>query len=407
MAIFFKPVLRRKLLWCGWKRLANLIVPDLTNDVRATSKKMEEVDLKMQMVDMERLLVAKLQLPRLEDVTPEMVESDITLNDEDVLGIGGYGIVYRGTHHGKPVAVKAIVSGGIKGSDAFTAKMPPAVEKMMRREAMIVCSLNHPNILRIFGIVPARGWIIMELCHGGSLSEVLRDPEVSWLDALEMARIATETATGVAYLHTSGVAILHGDMKAGNVLLTKDRAVRICDFGMSEVKDRSKTMSASTYPNAAAHTVAWSAPELFNDHLKSFATDVYALGITLWEIYERRVPFVNMPVEVVSTQVLKGVRPKSMSQKTATAVREVITACWSMEPKKRPLAIEVAVKLTNMSEKLKASASEVARGRRGGAETVAQPTVKAASVVAAKKADKEAPTRHEMYLNDAFQPFDA
>jgi len=78
-----------------------------------------------------------------------------------------------------------------------------------------------------------------------------------------------------------------------------------------------------------------------------------------------------------------------------------------MEPKKRPLAIEVAVKLTNMSEKLKASASEVARGRRGGAETVAQPTVKAASVVAAKKADKEAPTRHEMYLNDAFQPFDA
>jgi len=155
-----------------------------------------------------------------------------------------------------------------------------------------------------------RGWIVMELCEGGSLSDALRDPDVAWLDACEMSRIAAEVATGVAYLHMRDVAIVHGDLKAGNVLLTRDRAVRICDFGMSEAKDRSRTMTAaaagptaSSASGGAAVTVAWSAPELFKDQPKSYATDVYALGITLWEIYERRVPFGNMPEAAVVSQV--------------------------------------------------------------------------------------------------------
>ena len=97
-----------------------------------------------------------------------------------------------------------------------------------------------------------------------------------------MARIAAETATGIAYLHLPDVSIVHGDMKAGNVLLTKDRSVRIYDFGMSEAKNRSRTMTAANVGRSGpALTVAWSAPELFEDAPKSNATDVYALGVTL------------------------------------------------------------------------------------------------------------------------------
>jgi serine/threonine protein kinase len=344
MAFFCKPFLRRKLVQYGFKRLANILVPDLTTDVRLMTVKL----------DLLESFLARQKLPRLQDFTPELSESDVIIDhDADVLGSGGYGTVFKGTLHGHAVAVKAIF-GGSKDSDAVASKIPAAVVKMMRREATIMCSLNHPNILRVFGIVPERGWIVMELCEGGSLSDVLHDPDEIWLDTLETARVAAETATGIAYLHMRDVAIVHGDMKAGNVLLTKNRAVRICDFGMSEAKDRSKTMSvamagsSSSGSGSVTLTVAWSAPELFKDQPKSFATDVYALGFTLWEIYERRVPFGNMPEAAVVNQVLSGQRP-NFTSRTPSSVRELAVACWSSEPKKRPTAAKVAYVLTNIS----------------------------------------------------------
>ena len=149
MAIFFKPYLRKKLLQRGWKQTADCLVPDIKGDVRQMEVKMEEL---------ERFL-AKQKLPRLKDVTPELTASEVHISDDNVLGTGGYGAVYKGEHGGNAVAVKAMF-----GSGDSKMKIPQSASNMMRREAMIMCSLNHPNILRIVGIVPARGWIVMELC---------------------------------------------------------------------------------------------------------------------------------------------------------------------------------------------------------------------------------------------------
>ena len=80
----------------------------------------------------------------------------------------------------------------------------------------------------------------MELCAGGPLDKYLHDPD-NVLDAVEKVRLAAETATGMAYLHMREVDIIHGDTKAGNVLLASDKSVRICDFGMAEANNRSKT----------------------------------------------------------------------------------------------------------------------------------------------------------------------
>jgi surface protein len=357
MACCCKPFLRRKLLQYGFERFADYIVPDLTDDLRLMSVKVELL----------QSFLAKQKLPRLQDITPEIPESDVSLIDVDVLGSGGYGTVFKGTHRGDPVAVKSMF-GGSKGSAATAVHLPGAVVKMMRREATIICSLNHPNIVRVLGIVPERGWIVMELCEGGSLFDVLRDPDETWLDASEMGRVAAETATGIAYLHMSDVAIVHGDLKAGNVLLTKTRAVRICDFGMSEAKDRSKTMSmaavGSSNSGGVVMTVAWSAPELFDAQPKSYATDVYALGLTLWEIYERQAPFASMPEAAVVNQVLSGRRPDFTPQ-TPTPVRELIVACWSQNPKKRPAAAKLAFILEDLSTSTKRSASASVAAARG------------------------------------------
>lgn len=89
-------------------------------------------------------------------------------------------------------------------------------------------------------------------------------------------RLAAETATGVAYLHSDEIKIVHGDLKAANVLLTAEHSgVRICDFGMAEAKDRSKSMTSVGMGSSASAgiTVAWTAPEVLQNEDKSFASD--------------------------------------------------------------------------------------------------------------------------------------
>jgi len=107
-------------------------------------------------------------------------------------------------------------------------------------------------------------------------------------------------------------------------------------------------MIVSNTGSGMALTVAWSAPELFEDEPKSFATDVYALGVTLWEVYERRVPFGNMPEAAVVNQVLSGKRPKFSASETLSNVKRIIEAYWSADPRKRPTADKIAYILTDL-----------------------------------------------------------
>ena len=350
LTCFFGPYLRKKLIARGYRRLADCLVPDPSGDFLKLEGKLKNLEAFM----------AKQKLPRLVDITPEIPADDVALDAEDVLGSGGYGAVFKASLKGQAVAVKAMfaTAGGAVNSASVSEKVPASVVKSVRREAMIMCSLNHPNILRVFGVVPERAWIVMELCEGGSLDVLLRDVD-EVLDRATTARIAAETATGIAYLHLPDVSIVHGDMKAGNVLLTKDRSVKICDFGMSEAKNRSRTMTAANVGRSgAALTVAWSAPELFEDSPKSNATDVYALGVTLWEIYERRVPFGNMPEAAVVSQVMQGKRPGFLEPEdgngvhepgTPRPVRRIIEACWSAKAKERPPANKVAYILSELA----------------------------------------------------------
>jgi len=331
MAMCFKPLLRRKLLQYGCRRLADLVVPDVKSDVKLLSVKMNDLEA----------FIAKQKLPRLLDITPNIVASDIKLDKQNVLGAGGYGAVFQASYYGAPVAVKALL-----GQDENVV-VPRSVAKMMRREATIMCSLNHPNILRVRGVVPERGWIVMDLCEGGALDDWLQDPE-EIIDDATKSRICSEIATGIAYLHMRDVSVVHGDLKTGNVLLTRGKSVRICDFGMSEAKNRSKTMTTANTIGKMALTVAWSAPELFEDGPKSFSTDVYALGVTLWEVYERRVPFGNMPEAAVVSQILAGKRPKFSGSDVPVNVKRIIEACWSASANERPMADKIGFILTDL-----------------------------------------------------------
>jgi serine/threonine protein kinase len=334
MACCFKPALRRLLLKCGFKRLADLVVPDMEGNVSQLLVQVQEL----------QLFMVKQKLPRLVDTTPELRPEEVHLDTRVPLGRGGYGVVLRGTLvAGKKseVAVKALfASDGLAGLGPGAAVVPPDVQKQMRREATIMCSLNHPNVLRILGVVPERGWIVMELCACGSLKSLLMDPEEP-LDLGTQLRFATETATGVAYLHMSDVAIVHGDLKADNVLLTRERSCRLSDFGMSDAKDRSKNLTRAGVAGQSGVTVPWTAPEVLAGEDKTYASDVYALGLTLWEIFERGTPYGRVPEGVIIHQVLSGTRPP-MTAKTPAGVAGLVAASWAPEVARRPSAAEVA-----------------------------------------------------------------
>ena len=146
------------------------------------------------------------------------------------------------------------------------------------------------------------------------------------------------------------VSIVHGDLKAANALLADDGGIRLCDFGMSQAKNRSKTLTVASHSKNKGHalTVAWSAPELFNDEPKSFASDVYALGVTLWEIFERRTPFGNMPEAAVVSQVLAGKRPTF--RQTPDHIKTLLRLSWTDEPTSRVGAAHVACALSHALE---------------------------------------------------------
>jgi hypothetical protein len=163
LACFFKPLLRKLLLKYKFTKLADCIVPDVEGDVSNIREDMNVVKVFMAR--------QRSRLPPLKDQTPEMSVGDVAIDDASVapLGRGGFGVVYRGKlHQTTVVAIKTIF-----GQGPFHAVVPADIRKMMLREAKIMCNLNHPNVLQIFGVVPEKGWIVMELCNGGALSELL------------------------------------------------------------------------------------------------------------------------------------------------------------------------------------------------------------------------------------------
>ena len=332
---FAKPSLRRLLLRCNCEKLADLVVPaDPNRAVKDLHAKISEIEKFM----------AKQKLPRLRDITPEIQKSEVQLLESEVLGTGGYGTVFKAVFKEKDVAVKAMFAERNDGP----IHIPQNIVANMRKEALILSSLNHPNILRVFGIVPDSAWIVMEYCPRGSLQDVLLS-NVD-LGRVEQLRVVSEIATGVAYLHLPDVSIVHGDLKSANVLLARDGSIRLCDFGMSQAKNRSKTMTIASSDTKKGHalTIPWTAPELFRDEPKTFASDSYALGVTIWEVFERRIPFGNMPEAAIVNQVLNGERPSIRN--TPADVQTVINMAWSPLPTNRSTASQIAYVLTRFHE---------------------------------------------------------
>jgi len=213
---------------------------------------------------------------------------------ESELARGGMGIVYRGVHtvFEEVVAIKAIFP---------ELTLNPELRTRFVNEAKIQRRLQHPNIVQIreFLIDQGRFYIVMELIEGETLAERLRRLGAP-LPADEALEIFRQALQGLGFAHAQGV--IHRDIKPSNIMLTRDGVAKLTDFGIA----RAVGVPGLTRTGTALGTPAYMAPEQIQGHKVDQRSDVYSLGVTLYEMVAGRVPFEKPKDSDSDYQVLRA-----------------------------------------------------------------------------------------------------
>jgi serine/threonine protein kinase, bacterial len=259
---------------------------------------------------------------------------------EAELARGAMGTVWRAldTCRGDRVAVKLLRPG--------TAAQPELVDRFLT-EAELLADLDHPSIVRVRDLVPAYGGyaLVLELVHGADLRQRLRSDGT--LPPAVAAEVVAQVADALAYLH--GLGIVHGDVKPGNILVPADGApVRLADFGAARRLPAGPCAlpERGSLPTLVHATPEYAAPELVAGRTASPASDVYALGILLYELLSGRSPYRGGSAEEVLMRhaTCTPVPPWGMPER----VWPVILACTAPDPAHRPATATIANRLRGL-----------------------------------------------------------
>jgi len=213
------------------------------------------------------------------------------------VGVGGMADVYlaEDTQLGREVALK-ILHPQYAGDDSFVERF--------RREALAAAKLQHPNIVQIYdsGREGDFNFIVMEYVEGQPLKDRLADEGP--LEIGEASRIAREVLTALAYAHRTG--LVHRDIKPGNILLSEDGKVQVTDFGIA----RAEAGSTMTQTGTILGTAYYLSPEQAQGLPLDGRSDIYSLGVVLYEMLTGRRPFEgDSPVSIAYKHVREMPKP--------------------------------------------------------------------------------------------------
>ncbi|MDJ0911197.1 MAG: tetratricopeptide repeat-containing serine/threonine-protein kinase [Woeseiaceae bacterium] len=263
--------------------------------------------------DVEVLLRADERNSGFSDEPPDLgvvVDSDAQLIGETVggwrilerVGVGGMGSVFLAERADGEFEQQAAVKIVRKGMDS------DSVVQRFRQERQILARLNHPNIAGVLdgGVTDdGRPYFAMEFVDGLPITDFCDEHRLGVEERLELFRKACDA---VHYAHRN--LVVHRDLKPSNILVTRDGDVRLLDFGIAKVLDEPEDQNL-TRTGMQVHTPAYAAPEQLMSEPITTATDVYALGVVLYELLSGRRPFeVRRTPSELRELVLTGDPPK-------------------------------------------------------------------------------------------------
>ena len=245
---------------------------------------------------------------------------------EALLGRGGMGIVYkaRHLHLNRSVALKMLIAGAYAG---------PHERTRFQREAEVVASMRHPNIVQVHDVGDHEGcpYFTMELLEGGTLAQTLSGTPRSSRDA---AALLTTLAEAMQTAHQGG--IVHRDLKPANILLTADGTPKIADFGVARHFDEEAALTVS---GARIGTPSYMAPEQVIGKAGTIgpAADIYSLGALLYEMLTGRPPFRAETATETERQVIgnEPVPPARLNPKVPRDLETICLKCLQKDPERR------------------------------------------------------------------------
>lgn len=249
---------------------------------------------------------------------------------KESIGRGTFGQVWLAHARAKDedVAIKFYVALDNKGREEFI------------QEYRIAAGLEHPNLLvtKDFGVWQDHPWLTMRFCDSGSAGDIVGKLRPTLKDELTIWRFIHDVAAGLAYLHhVKPEPIVHQDIKPDNVLIASDGTFLITDFGIS--KRIRNTISKQSTRALKAGAPAYMGPERFSDNPEPvFASDVWSLGVSIYELAEGELPFSGMGGMMMN----KGVEIPMLSSGWSENLNDIMRWCLEKETWDRARADQVA-----------------------------------------------------------------
>ena len=238
------------------------------------------------------------------------------------IGSGGMADVYKAKDHvlNRLVAIKVLKQE--YSTDATFVKK-------FRVEAQSAAGLSHPNIVSVYDVGEDDGvyFIVMELVQGITLKNYI--DMKGKLDIREALNISVQIASGLSAAHEN--RIIHRDIKPQNIIMSRDGKVKVTDFGIAKVAD------STTVTTTAAGTVHYISPEQARGGYSDERSDIYSLGITMYEMVTGRVPFegeTNVAVALMHIQS-EMVPPRKLEPSIPVSFEKIILKCTQKKPERR------------------------------------------------------------------------
>lgn len=260
---------------------------------------------------------------RFEEMRDKVLDNRYKIGSK--IGVGGMADVYQGQDLllERTVAIK-ILHNSFAGDEGFVSRF--------KREAQAAGKLSHPNIVNMYDVGYDQGYhyIIMEFVPGETLKEyIVKNGKLSIENAVKIA-----VAIGEGLEHAHAMGIVHCDIKPHNILITSNGTIKVTDFGIARAMNSSQTMMYTTSVMGSAHYLS---PEQASGKAVDGSTDIYSLGVVLYEMLTGRVPYQgDSAISVALKHVREKLTPPSRYNANIPPLLEAaVMKALEKEPSKR------------------------------------------------------------------------